>query len=270
MANNGVTVDTLLQGYRLDTTHGAVAFCGVNLIEATDASGTLKRMVVDTGHTGLRSSLVAQLARRGLSCADIDMLVCTHAHWDHIENVDLFERAEIIVHRNERRYMAKPHRNDTGCPAWVDAVFERYQERIREVEEGTVLAPGVEVVDAPGHSAGTIAITAATAEGTAVIAGDSVQNATVAVQRRNGLVFWNEAEATRSVEKLVAIADVIYPGHDQAFRIDAQNRVEYVQQFELTLVNVTADQPGLRFDPGEFKPLVMEGIEDQRYPDGLP
>jgi glyoxylase-like metal-dependent hydrolase (beta-lactamase superfamily II) len=268
MGQDRVKVDTLLQGYRLDTNHGAVAFCAVNMLEAPDGLGTVRRIVVDTGHTGRRGALRAELAKRGLECSDIDMVVCTHAHWDHIENLDLFDRAEILIHSNERRYITKPHRNDTGCPDWVDAVFERYRGRIREVGEGTRLLPGVEVVDAPGHSAGTIAVTAVTDEGTAVIAGDSVQNSTVAVERRNALVFWDDALATRTIDKLVTIADVIYPGHDQAFRIGPHNKVEYVQQFELTLINARADDPGLRFDPGtEFRPVIMDGIEEQRLPD---
>jgi hypothetical protein len=73
--------------------------------------------------------------------------------------------------------------------------------------------------------------------------------------------------ASRTIDKLVAIADVIYPGHDQAFRIDSGNHVEYVQQFELTLINAGEGDPGLHFDPGtEFRPVVMAGIEEQRLP----
>jgi hypothetical protein len=71
--------------------------------------------------------------------------------------------------------------------------------------------------------------------------------------------------ASRTIDKLVAIADVIYPGHDQAFRIGPDNRVEYVQKFDLTLVNARADDPGLHFDPGtDFRPVIMAGIEEQR------
>lgn len=261
-----VKVDTLLQGYRLDSNQGAIAFCSVVLLEAPDAAGALRRVIVDTGHTGRRGPLEAALARRGLGRGDIDIVVCTHAHWDHIENLDLFDRAQVMLHKNERRYIKHPHRNDTGCPGWVDAVFERYGDRIREVEEGVEILPGIEVVDAPGHSAGTIAITARTDSGLAVVAGDSVQNSTVAVQGRNALVFWDEALAARTVDKLVAIADVIYPGHDQAFRIGPGRKVEYVERFELTLVHATPGDPGLSFDPGtEFRPVVMAGIEEQRF-----
>jgi N-acyl homoserine lactone hydrolase len=258
-------VDTVLQGYRFGTDHGAPAFCGVNLIEGQDRDGRLTRILVDTGHTGLRPTLKRELAQRDLTVADIDMVVCTHAHWDHIENLDVFERARIVVHRNERRYIKNPHRNDHACPPWIDAIFERYQDRIREVEEGVRLIDGVEIVDAPGHSAGTIAVTVATDDGTAVIAGDAIQNSFVAVERKNALVFWSDAEATRTVDKLVALADTIYPGHDQAFRIDGANRVEYVQELQLRLIGLSGKEPGLSFDPAaSFEQQIMPGIDEQR------
>lgn len=261
-----VVVDTLLQGYRLGTDQGSVAFCGVNLVEGLDAEGALKRIVVDTGHTGRRGALEAALGRRSLSASDIDMVLCTHAHWDHIENLNIFDRAEIVIHRDERRYAKRPHKNDTGCPDWVDAVLAFYGDRIREVEEGALLLPGVEVVEAPGHSAGTIALTAATPDGVAVISGDAIQNSMVAVERRNALVFWDNEMASRSIEKLLSVGDIIFPGHDQAFRVDSQNNVEYIQKLELTVTGIGGDEPGVTFDPGtELKPIIMPGIESQGF-----
>ena len=52
-----------------------------------------------------------------------------------------------------------------------------------------------------------------------MIAGDSIQTAMVARERRNALVFWNNEMASRSIDKLLAIGDVIYPGHDLPFRV---------------------------------------------------
>ena len=105
-------------------------------------------------------------------------------------------------------------------------------------------------------------------DGVAVIAGDAIQNSTVAVQRRNALVFWDDMLASRTISKLLEIADIIYPGHDQAFRIDAGNKAEYVQEFRLTLTYVSPSQPGLNFDenPGPDH-FVMPGIEQPTLPD---
>ncbi|HTW09149.1 MAG TPA: MBL fold metallo-hydrolase, partial [Acidimicrobiales bacterium] len=116
-----VQVHSLLQGFRIGTDHGSIAFCGVNLIEGYDDDGMLKRIVVDTGHVGRRQALEAELERRSLSPRDIDVVLCTHAHWDHIENLNIFERAQILLHPNERRYAKRPHKNDIACPNWIDA-----------------------------------------------------------------------------------------------------------------------------------------------------
>jgi glyoxylase-like metal-dependent hydrolase (beta-lactamase superfamily II) len=260
-------VETILDGYRLGSDQGSVAFCAVTLVQGIDDRGSLKRILVDTGHTGRRPVLDAALRQRGLTRDSIDVLVCTHAHWDHIENLDMFPGAEVVLHPDERRYVRQPHRNDFGCPEWTDAVVSRYEDRIRTAEEGTKLLPGVEVVAAPGHSAGTIALAVATSDGIAVIAGDSIQNTTVAEQRRNSLVFWNERQANESVAKLVAIGDLIYPGHDLPFRMNPDGSTEYLHDFELTLTGVQPDQPGLVLTDPPFEPEIMRGIEEQRLPD---
>jgi N-acyl homoserine lactone hydrolase len=260
-------VETVLDGYRIGSDQGYVAFCSVTLVEGVDDQGTLRRILVDTGHTGRRTVLDAALRERGLSRDSIDVVVCTHAHWDHIENLDIFARAEMVLHTDERRYARQPHRNDFACPEWIDTVLTRYGDRIKLVEEGTRLLPGVEIVAAPGHSAGTIAVAVATGDGIAVITGDSIQNALVARERRNALVFWNNEMASRTIDKLLAIGDVIYPGHDLPFRVQSDGRTEYLHDFQLTLTGITADQPGLELtDPG-FQQTVMPGIETQRLPD---
>jgi N-acyl homoserine lactone hydrolase len=260
-------VETLLDGYRLGTDQGSIAFCSITLVEGLDDQGHLKRILVDTGHTGRRPALDGALSQRGLTRDSIDLVVCSHAHWDHIENLDMFPRAEIVMHPDERRYVRSPHRNDFACPEWIDALVARYDDRVRTVQEGTRLLPGVEIVAAPGHSAGTIAVAVASSDGIAVIAGDSIQNAMVARERRNALVFWDDKLATRSISKLLAIGDVIYPGHDLPFRLSADGHAEYLHDMELTLTGVEAGQPGLtlRADP-QLRRTIMPGIEEQRLP----
>lgn len=256
------TVTTLLQGYSLGSDQGSFAFCGVNLVEGMDASGHIRRIIVDTGHAGRQLLLRQVLGDRGLATSDIDTLVLTHAHWDHVQNVDLFESAAVVVHPRELRYIRSPHRNDHATPRWTWAVLDQYD--VREGIEGMELIPGVTIIEAAGHSAGTIALAVETDDGTAIISGDAIQDSTVARERRNALVFWNEEEANRSVSKLVELADVIYPGHDQAFRLSGSGAVEYVQKFQFKLLRASVSMPGLSFDgPPEFKPTIMVGIEDQ-------
>jgi glyoxylase-like metal-dependent hydrolase (beta-lactamase superfamily II) len=268
MSARSPKVATVLDGYRLSSEQGSIAFCSVTLVEAPDEQDGVQRILVDTGHTGRRPQLDAALRRLGLTRDSIDLLVCTHAHWDHIENLDIFPRATVLMHADERRYVRSPHPNDFGCPEWIDAVVARYEHRIRTVEEGTRLLPGVEIVAAPGHSAGTIAVAVTNSDGVSVIAGDAIQNATVARERRNALVFWNDELATKSIAKLLSIGDVIYPGHDLPFRLLPGGRAEYLHPMDLTLTGVEAGQPGLTLKPDmELCQTIMPGIEEQHLSD---
>jgi len=249
-------VETLLQGSSLDTNQGGIAFCAVTLVEGVDADGRPRRIVVDTGSSGRHDALVAALERRGLTGSDIDTVVFTHAHWDHVQLLDPFDRAVFRVHPAELDYIRHPHAGDTATPRWTRAVLDRYD--VRSVAGDEELIPGVRVVEAPGHSAGTIAVAVDTDDGVAVVTGDAVQGAAVALARRNALVFWDEELANRSVSRLVDLADVLYPGHDLPFRLSAPGSVEYVEQLDLTVTGLTPDTPGVRFAPAPpFVPTVL-------------
>jgi N-acyl homoserine lactone hydrolase len=256
------TVTTLLTGYSLGSDQGSFAFCGVNLVEGRDAAGRVRRIVVDTGHAGRHLVLREALRKRDLLPSDIDVVVLTHAHWDHVQNVDLFDRAVLVVHPRELRYIKTPHRNDHATPRWTRAVLEQYD--IQEATDGTELLPGVAIIEAPGHSAGTIAVTVTTDNGTAVISGDAIQDSEVARRRRNALVFWNEEQANCSVSRLVDLADVIYPGHDRAFRLSSSGAIEYMEEFSFRLLQASPSMQGFRFGGiADFRPNIMEGIDEQ-------
>ena len=252
-------VDVLLPGYVFGADSGSVAFCSIVLVEAGD-----RRILVDTGHVGRRRAIFEALAQRGLTVADIDAVLLTHTHWDHVQNFDAFPNATLLLHPDERRYAQRPHPNDWATPPWTGLAIET--ARIEEVGEGQVIAEGVRVIELPGHSPGTIGLLAETEAGLAGITGDAVHSGPVALSGRTPIVFWNEAQANASVQRAVEVADIIYPGHDGPFRV-RDGQVQYERPFELTLQGLQPNQPGLRFAPRDWSVFVMPGIEEQRLPE---
>lgn len=249
-------IDILMEGYPFQTSVGIIGFCGVFLVE-----GGGKRVLVDTAHVGRRTYMQAQMEARGLKPSDIDAVVMTHAHWDHIQNWDVFDHAPILFHRDEWRYSQRPHRNDWATPVWTGDSFR--QARVQEVEEGYEIIPGCRVVDLPGHSPGSIGVEVETDGGLAIITGDALHFASVALTGQNPLVFWDEQQARDSIKRVVQRADVIYPGHDQAFRV-VNGKIEYVSKFEVTLTALGPDTPGLSFQPNFVRQIwIMPGIEQQ-------
>ncbi len=245
------TLDVLLHGFSFSTDTGRPAFCAVTLVES---EGRL--ILVDTAHVGRRQELSAALARRGLSEANIDAVVLTHAHWDHAQNFDRFAGATLLLHPRERRYAGSPHANDWATPPWTGLALETH--RIEEVAEGDELATGVRVIELPGHSVGSIGLLVETEAGTACVAGDAVHSAPVALSGEPALVFGSLSQACESIAKAVASADVIYPGHDRPFRI-MDGEADYLEPFALTITDLAPDREGLRFETAAPANWVMPG-----------
>ncbi len=249
-------IDVLLHGDSLRTDIGSPAFCSITLIRGK------KLILVDSGHVGRRSLLVEALAERGLTPADIDVAVLTHAHWDHAQNFDLFPNAPLLLHGHELRYARRPHRNDWATPRWTAAMLE-YEGRVQTIEEGHEIEPGIRIMHTPGHSAGTIAVIVDTPHGRAAVTGDGIQYASVALTRVNPLVFWSEEDARKSIGRVLEAADTIYPGHDRPFRLLKDGGAEYLVPKHLTLGGIDLEDPGVSVSMAPRLPVVMKDIEEQ-------
>ena len=252
-----VTIDVLLDGHSVRTRQGIVGFCTVLLVEGQ------QRTLFDVGHVGRRNVVLEALRQRGLTPDDIDNVVVSHAHWDHAQNLDVFANSKILIHPAERKYAQAPHPNDWATPAWSGSMLEHERERIVEIDEGFVIEPGVEVLHTPGHSVGSISLLAQTDAGACAISGDVLHYSLAAISQRNPVVFWDDAQATDSIKRIVEVADVIYPGHDRPFRVTPEQQIEYLRPLELTLFGVSGDDPGVVFEDAEQTYWVMPGVEEQ-------
>jgi glyoxylase-like metal-dependent hydrolase (beta-lactamase superfamily II) len=110
---------------------------------------------------------------------EIDIVVLTHLHWDHVGNVSRFRNAQFIVSREELRFALDP----IPC---LYLVYESHQlgmqpeflkvvDRIKTVNmKDKEIAEGVLIIPLPGHSPGSIGVVVETEKGPHVIAGDVV------------------------------------------------------------------------------------------------
>lgn len=245
------TVSVVLDGFGIGTNQGILGLCSLVLVEGR------QRTLIDVGHAGRRVAAREALAQRGLSPTDIDAVVLTHAHWDHVQNLDVFPAARILLHPAERRYAERPHRDDWATPDWTGAMLGHYADRIVEVEDGQQIEPGVTVVHTPGHSVGSISVLVETAQGPVVVAGDALQFASVAQTGQNPIVFCDDQLARASIRRIVEIADVVYPGHDRPFRRTSDGGIEYQRPFDLALSGIAPTAAGLRFEDVPRPPFVL-------------
>lgn len=109
--------------------------------------------------------LSAALAAAGVAPGDIDIVIATHAHPDHIGGMvaggaAVFTNAELIISDIDHGFwgdaanMASAPAEAQGMFGLAQHVFGAYGNQIRPVASGTEVAPGITLELAPGHTPG--------------------------------------------------------------------------------------------------------------------
>lgn len=168
------------------------------------------------------TSVESGLGRLGVKPRDINIVIVTHLHCDHIALSHLYANAKFIVQRRELDYALNPHPIDAGL---YDRSF--FEDLNLEVIDGdTEIASGISIFLTPGHSPGGQSIEVSTHAGKAVITGFCCTLNTFVQTRemkRRGwevtapLIHHDVREAYNSVLKVRQRADIILALHDPAF-----------------------------------------------------
>ena len=123
---------------------GMMADSNSYLIDNSDSDSDFDHILVDTGIGGSKDYLSSQLSEIGLSLEDIDLVVNTHCHYDHVGGNCLFPNAKVAIGEIRRD---------------VDI----------RLKEGDRIAD-FEVLETPGHTAGGISLF----DGSILISGDTI------------------------------------------------------------------------------------------------
>jgi N-acyl homoserine lactone hydrolase len=235
------SVEVVLRGFSFVSSEGNFAPCAVLLVRATAPDGSPRTVLYDAAHVGRRQKLEAALGRRGVALGDVDTLVLSHAHWDHVQNADMFPNARVLMHADELTYAAAPHPADHATPGWTGALLSSVNAQ--PCVDGDELCPGVRVMHLPGHTPGSVGLAVDTADGLAVISGDALASAT-ATDGTCPNVFWDAAQADDSIGRIVSQATVVYPGHDRPFLVNQGGTPGYLTEIRPVQVGVGSIAPG--------------------------
>ena len=129
-----------------------------------------KTILCDSGTGGqvqpTAGKMMANMKAAGIDPAQIDTILISHCHPDHIfglmekdSNKPVFPDAEIIISDVEYKFWTDPAVIDRlpearkGLARRIQAVFPTWKN-IRQVEGEADVAPGIRFVSAPGHTPG--------------------------------------------------------------------------------------------------------------------
>lgn len=117
-----------------------------------------------------------QLDKIGYSPKDIDIVVLTHMHWDHMFYLDKFVNAQFYVHEREYAFALDPiplyYKSYEHPILGITRPFEGI--KFNTVKGETEIMPNVRVFETFGHSPGHMSVEIDTEEGSYICAGDSI------------------------------------------------------------------------------------------------
>lgn len=173
--------------------------------------GRMKNVLIDTGMADKFDALKTTLVELSLRVRDIDLIILTHEHYDHIGATAYFHKTAIVMaHRlaanklelqDEFVTFSKYH-DELSKPFWVDVWLE----------DGSIIDLGnyeLQVIHTPGHTSGCICLYEPKAgflfTGDTVFAGGTLSEIAVG---------GNVSDYANSIRRLSSLKiKEIYPGH---------------------------------------------------------
>ncbi len=157
-----------------------------------------KTILVDSSHFKFEKELLDALKQNGVEPEDVDYLINTHTHRDHISNNHLFKNAAPLIHH---------------LGIWYpDGRIEAYEK------SADMDIPGIKLMETPGHTADSISVIVESKGKTFVLCGDAVREDVI--RRFTPVGYATRPEYKDSAKMIFKIADVIVPGHGQVIKED--------------------------------------------------
>ncbi len=162
------------------------------------------------------------LARQGVNPQDVDYVMCTHLHADHVgwntrlrdgRWVPTFPNAEYIFARTEAEYWQHVH--DTGPENDYRRPWEDSVQPILEAGQATLvdmdheIEAGVTLMPAPGHTPGTVILNLRQGEDQAFATGDVIHHPVQIEHPEWSSNFCNDPDQSRVTRRsfLESVAD---------------------------------------------------------------
>ncbi len=165
-----------------------------------------KKILIDPGHFAVFSHVTDQLDLLGLNINDIDLIILTHFHPDHVEAVERFKGTKAIVALSLAEWEFL--RSMLPKSAQVTSLGIRPQVLLVEgdLKVGSI---ELEVLHAPGHSPGSLCIYWPKYK--ALFSGDVIFKNGIG---RTDIIGGNSEELINTIMRLLDMdVEILLPGH---------------------------------------------------------
>jgi hydroxyacylglutathione hydrolase len=116
------------------------------------------RILIDPGHRAMFEHVQRGLEDLNLSIKDIDVVICTHAHPDHLEAVPLLKNTATLFTMHETEWQWAATMGKQMSAAYGIDIDDFRPDFF--LKEGTLALDGIEldIIHTPGHSPGSVTL----------------------------------------------------------------------------------------------------------------
>ncbi|MBC9926204.1 MULTISPECIES: N-acyl homoserine lactonase family protein [unclassified Leucobacter] len=164
-------------------------------------------------------TIPAQLALCGLAPEDIDIVINSHFHFDHVGGNKYLTNAQILVHKDELRHALVPEPFERL--GYSDLSFNFDKSKYKFISGEYEIAPGVTLIETPGHTVAHYSMLVEFAGAPAMLfAGDAAYTYKALEAEVIGGFHLDPSASIDSLRKLSYISRTkgadIYPSHEMA------------------------------------------------------
>jgi N-acyl homoserine lactone hydrolase len=193
------------------------------LIDSGVSSENMFKRKLPGDHVAFPADALKQV---GLKPEDIDLIICTHLHFDHNEQGHLYKKARFIIQKAELDSAMNPH--PVESPIYGDK--KAYEDLDFKIINGdSRVIDGIKILSTPGHTAGSQSIMVDTCKGKIIIAGQCTNRYNFYPQEADSRspmpvippsAHVNVNQAYDSLLKIKKEADLVIPLHDTVSEYD--------------------------------------------------
>ena len=161
--------------------------------------------LIDFGHNQTAAGALATLE---IAPGDIDLVVLSHGHIDHVGSLPLFTHAPIVLTAVERSDPRPSYFGRAQPMDWPEALYIT-------IDSDTPVCGGLTLIPTPGHTPGHLsAILDLPHTGRVVLAADAINRASEPAESFADAA--DPATSQGSADRLMALGGLLIYGHDPA------------------------------------------------------
>lgn len=169
-------------------------------LTAAHSTSTLVRtgsrnIVIDTSTQYMWPAVKTSFRQIGIFPDDVDTVILTHTHSDHVENLRRYPKAKVYVHKGGK----------SEIPGAIIVEEDEFQ-----------ICPGVKMVHTPGHCTEESSVFI-DADRHYVCAGDAIPLEANLRENKEPALNTDRRLALESIKVIRSYADVVIPGHGAPF-----------------------------------------------------